>query len=324
MPQTAPGARQRRWIAGPLRLYLGWAWLLLLASGQLLAIELPTECKQCNGSELLCDRRYDQVAYATTHNAMSNRADHWFAPNQHYGITRQLNDGIRCLMLDVHSFAGRPYLAHHNVILGHKLLEDGLREIQAFMATHVFEVVTIILENYVPAQKLDEAFTAAGLGPYLYVHQAGQPFPTLREMVLSGKRLVVFTDREGGTLPWLHDVWAYCLDTPWKASRPSELKNTLGRGNPRNPLLIVNHFLMHPLPSANLASQVNYNPFLLDRVLTCAQKMKRMPNFVTVDFYDIGAVFEVVDALNGIPPEQRRRAAPPAQARVPFPVHLLK
>ena len=227
-------------------------------------------------------------------------------------------------MLDVHAFFGRPYLAHNNVFLGRKLLVDGLREVQVFMATHPYEVVTIILENYVPAASLDQAFTAAGLEPYLYVHQPGQPFPTLRQMVLSGKRLVVFTDREGGAYPWLHDVWGYCFDTPWKASRPDELKNTVGRGKSTSPLLIVNHFLMHPLPSSRLASQVNHNPFMVNRVLACEQEMKRMPNFINVDFYDIGAVFEVVDTLNGIPPAQRRTAIPPVQARVPFPVHLLK
>ena len=41
----------------------------------------PADCPACNGSPLLCDRRYNEVAYATTHNAMSNRQEHWLAPD---------------------------------------------------------------------------------------------------------------------------------------------------------------------------------------------------------------------------------------------------
>ena len=55
---------------------------------------------KCNGHEELCERPYDQVSYAMTHNAMSNAAAGWVLPNQSFGITRQLQDGIRGLMLD--------------------------------------------------------------------------------------------------------------------------------------------------------------------------------------------------------------------------------
>ncbi|HEY5313974.1 MAG TPA: hypothetical protein VIK18_15700 [Pirellulales bacterium] len=304
--------------------WLLWLLLVLAMPGGLAARELPLECKQCNGSAILCDRRYDQVAYATTHNSMSNRHDHWLAPNQNFGITQQLDAGIRALMLDVHAFMGRPYLAHTSVLFGRKPLVDGLGEVRTFLDAHPFEIVTIILENYVPSESLDQAFTAAGLEPYLYAHRRGQPFPTLREMVLSGKRLVVFTDRGGGDYPWLHAVWDYCFDTPWKAKSPAELKNQAGRGDPRNPLLIVNHFLMNPLPSVRLAVQVNQNPFLMNRIFACAQEMQRMPNFINVDFYDIGDVFEVVDTLNGLPLAQRRTAAKRPSARVWSPIRLWK
>jgi hypothetical protein len=301
-----------------------WLLLVLLTPVGLTAGELPVEVKQCNGSAVLCDRRYDQVAYATTHNSMSNRHDHWLAPNQNYGITQQLNAGIRALMLDVHSFMGHPYLAHTSVLFGRKPLVAGLGEVRAFLENQPFEIVTIILENYVLPEVLDQAFTEAGLEPYLYAHQRGQPFPTLREMVLSGKRLVVFTDRGGGTYPWLHPVWDFCFDTPWKAKSPAELKNQAGRGDPRNPLLIVNHFLMNPLPSVRLATQVNQNPFLMNRIFTCAQEMRRMPNFINVDFYDIGDLFEVVDTLNGLPLAERRTSVKQPQARSLSPIRLWK
>lgn len=41
----------------------------------------PPEPQLCNGHAALCDRRLDQVAFAATHNAMSNAEDGWLAPN---------------------------------------------------------------------------------------------------------------------------------------------------------------------------------------------------------------------------------------------------
>lgn len=57
----------------------------------------------CNGSAALCGKRLDQVVFPGTHNsyAASDRPGWHFAP-QRYGIGRQLDDGIRALLLDVH------------------------------------------------------------------------------------------------------------------------------------------------------------------------------------------------------------------------------
>src|SRR5688572_11582358 len=69
---------------------------------------LCTVRQECNGAAELCDRRYDAVTYPTTHNAMSAGAEGWTHSYQRYGIARQLDDGIRALMLDVHDFGGEP------------------------------------------------------------------------------------------------------------------------------------------------------------------------------------------------------------------------
>jgi hypothetical protein len=57
----------------------------------------------CNGHPELCDRRFDQVALAATHNSMSagDIAD-WMFPNQEKGIRTQLEDGIRGFLIDIH------------------------------------------------------------------------------------------------------------------------------------------------------------------------------------------------------------------------------
>ncbi len=63
----------------------------------------PTSVRTCNGSQALCDRRLDEVSLAGAHNAMSHvETPDWLFPHHQAGIPRQLQDGIRALLIDVH------------------------------------------------------------------------------------------------------------------------------------------------------------------------------------------------------------------------------
>lgn len=64
-------------------------------------VAAPTDA--CNGHPELCGRRLNEVAFAATHNSMGSAdiAD-WMFPNQERGIRRQLDDGIRGFLIDVH------------------------------------------------------------------------------------------------------------------------------------------------------------------------------------------------------------------------------
>jgi len=55
----------------------------------------------CNGRVALCDRAYDDVAYAATHNSMSAANERgWLFTEQPDGIIPQLDHGIRVLLID--------------------------------------------------------------------------------------------------------------------------------------------------------------------------------------------------------------------------------
>lgn len=57
----------------------------------------------CEGAAALCGRRLDEVVFPGTHNSFAASAEPgWYFANQRYGIARQLDDGIRALLLDVH------------------------------------------------------------------------------------------------------------------------------------------------------------------------------------------------------------------------------
>lgn len=57
----------------------------------------------CNGDRRLCALRLDQVMFPGTHNSFSAAEEPgWLFANQRYGIERQLRDGIRLFLLDIH------------------------------------------------------------------------------------------------------------------------------------------------------------------------------------------------------------------------------
>jgi hypothetical protein len=60
----------------------------------------------CNGSVELCDRPLDRVAFPTAHNAMSSAEDGFVDPNHRRSLVKQLDAGIRGLLID--SLMARP------------------------------------------------------------------------------------------------------------------------------------------------------------------------------------------------------------------------
>jgi hypothetical protein len=257
------------------------------------------EPRRCNGFAALCDRRLDQVAFVTAHNAMSNADEEWVFPNQEHSLTRQLEDGVRGFMLDTHDDGGVATLCHGTCLAGSEPLEAGLGRFAAFVDAHPDEVLVFIFEAYVSGAATAAAFEAAGLGGKMHVQEVGDAWPTLRELLDAGTPLVVFTDRTDGGPAWYMDVWDHAFETRFSNKSPANLQCRAGRGSTASPLFILNHFLTDPVAFPELAEQINFNPYFIDKARECGEAFGRMANFVTVDFYATGDVFAVVDALNG-------------------------
>jgi hypothetical protein len=57
----------------------------------------------CNGSPALCSRRLNEVIFPGTHNSFAASDEPgWYFANQTYPIARQLKDGIRAFLIDIH------------------------------------------------------------------------------------------------------------------------------------------------------------------------------------------------------------------------------
>ena len=223
------------------------------------------------------------------------------SPNQRYAVPTQLRDGVRGLMLDLHyGDEGALLLCHGDCAFGSQPLVEGFTELNRFLTAHPREVVTVILESYVSPEDLQQALVAAGLAVRAYRPVPGQPWPTLGEMIEADTRFVVLSDVRADLADFPHQgyVWDHAWETHWHAQRPTDLNCDPNRGDPGHPLFIFNHFLTYPVALEHLAESVNHDPDLSARVERCAAESGRRPNFVTVDFYDIGDVLSVVEALN--------------------------
>ena len=59
--------------------------------------------RSCNGSSTLCSRPLNQVIFPGTHNSFAaSKEPGWYFASQTYPIARQLHDGIRALLIDIH------------------------------------------------------------------------------------------------------------------------------------------------------------------------------------------------------------------------------
>jgi hypothetical protein len=72
------------------------------------------------------------------------------------------------------------------------------------------------------------------------------------------------------------------------------------RGDGLIQLFIFFQFLSAPLAVPDQAPTVNADPFLVDRARECMEARGHLANFVTVDFYDQGDLFDAVRTLDGL------------------------
>jgi len=124
-------------------------------------------------------------------------------------------------------------------------------------------------------------------------------------MIDNDNRLVIFTDVDdaSSSQDWYHYVWNYAVETHYSVNTINDFTCDFNRGNPLNDLFIFNHFVT----DANLgyglyneSNDVNANPFSINRALDCQIQTNKFPNFVTLDYYELGDGLAVVDQLNGI------------------------
>ncbi|QEU84239.1 phospholipase [Streptomyces viridosporus] len=280
------------------------------------------------------DRRtLDQVTFLTAHNAYANGVDGGFAPpfvdlfpNQTRGIERQLADGVRGFMLDIHQTPDGAILCHNSCTLVSRpvALWVDLQRIVDFLRAHPDQFVTVFLEDYVdPGVLRAELARVRGLSDVLYrpdrtgVRENG--WPALADLTATGNRLLVFTDRSRAAdqaAGLTRDSFGVMYQREWTVENHWSMGPGVGasdwschsrwygadtnipltRTEPGfRPLFVMNHFR----DTAIASTAGTDNSKLADRARRfCQPAARKKPNYLAVDRYDLGDPASAVAALN--------------------------
>ncbi|KAF2736363.1 PLC-like phosphodiesterase [Polyplosphaeria fusca] len=299
----------------------------------------PTNTQPCNNYPEFCNRKYSNITEVCAHNSPFVRRNNAGA-NQAYGVTQQLDDGIRMLQGQTHQVNGTMRYCHTSCdLLDAGTVEDYMREVTRWVMTHPFDVITIIIGNadytkqgsdgkpLVTSQNYVEPIQNAGLMPYIY-----QPpktamnisdWPTLGQLILRGKRVIMFIDYNFDTdaVPWMlwqfYNIW----ETPYSPT-DSDFPCTLDRpqglseNKMKSMMYMANHNLNVEVSIAGLSllipntveleqtNGLNGTGSLGLQVEKCTSDWDRPPNFLLVDYYNAGpingSVFEVAARANNV------------------------
>mmetsp|Transcript_24497 Transcript_24497/g.33770 ORF Transcript_24497/g.33770 Transcript_24497/m.33770 type:complete len:395 (+) Transcript_24497:105-1289(+) len=293
-------------------------FVLALFSGRICLAQTVNENTRCNGRADLCDRPIAQVAFAGAHNAFANEANNAFVPlveNQKLNLIQQLNDGVRMFTLDIYNDAGVVKLCHGSCLLGSVTFESRCDIFVDFFQNSPNEVIVWVVEDYALPSDIVDVMNRTGLSQYAYSLDPSLPTPTLREMVAAGKQLVFISEDksqcagqpEGECCECEVPSWylyrheGVLQETEWSWSSLDAMNCNLLRGEPTNPLFLINHWLEAGLSgSYNVVLENDSNKWdvLQPRVQKCWEEQNKFPNIVMVDHYHVGDVLMVVDWLN--------------------------
>lgn len=157
----------------------------------------------CNDHAELCSRKYSAVTFVGAHD--SPFVGDLLTQNQNIDVTDQLNLGVRYLQGQTHKSlldAQTLELCHTSCIEEDSgSLSDYLKTVVSWLSAHPQQVVTLLLTNgdNVDVSLFDSAFKNANAVDLVYTPADGaaaplklDSWPTLGDMINSGKRLVVF------------------------------------------------------------------------------------------------------------------------------------
>ncbi|KAL9001165.1 MAG: hypothetical protein Q9169_000349 [Polycauliona sp. 2 TL-2023] len=284
--------------------------------------EQPTNTQPCNNYPELCGRKYSNITQVAAHNSpfvAPNNA----ASSQALNVIQQLDDGVRMLQGQTH-----------------------LR----WVRRHPYDVVTLLIGNgdLSKVGNFTAPLESSGLARYAYVPpevpMGVDDWPTLAEMILRQKRVVIFMDYEADQIavPYILDEFSQVWETPFSPTNRSfpctqERPPDLSKEDAGLRLYMANHNLNTELTLAGSSLLVATVPLLNETnsaegfgslglmARDCNERWGRPPNFLLVDFYNVGSgsVFEVAAKYNNVTYDRPCCGMVPSSASTMIPSHVM-
>ena len=208
------------------------------------------------------------------------------------------------------------YMCHSNCETGAVKFGKGLDEIKTFLVSHPDDVLMLTIHDFTSPADTAAAIEAAGLGDRVATLQPGQPLPTLRELIDSGRNLLVFAERgDPGGPPWYHSMYDWFQETTFSFTNQKQFDCKPNRGKPDAPLFLINHWLTLSPPNPQEEAAVNSRAVLDKRIEQCLKERGLVPNILQVQFAERGDLISTVQSLNDNRLKEERAKA--AEAQIP-------
>ncbi|KAG5642802.1 hypothetical protein DXG03_002107 [Asterophora parasitica] len=235
-----------------------------------------------------------------------------------------MNLRLTLLSLLDHCASGLDPLVYQKTLFDGGTVEDYLKRVKVWLDANPSEVLTLIFTNPERVSIPDTwkpVFDNSGITPFVYVPPSRplrrDNWPTLGQMIDSGKRVVVFLDEgaEGSAgapvdfiLPQFDMVWEDPF-SPTNKNFPCRVDRIRGPLNTDEHLSPINHnhnTNIIPIGDGVLISNrleaptTNSVNSIVAHANGCAPfASRRAPNFVLLDWVNVGQGHTAVDRLNG-------------------------
>lgn len=165
---------------------------------------------------------------------------------------------------------------------------DKLILIRKYLEDNPTKILTLFLDFNVNTNELSDVIDSSGIEPYLYVHNLKSEWPTLKNMVETGKRVVVFSMQQHRNSPeWLHYVWDYAVEPYFSILEAPDFNGEFLKGDPKSSLLIFNDYNFPKRVEQPDKSFFNttQNPYLIEHAKNVWRGTGKTPNFIMLDQY---------------------------------------
>jgi hypothetical protein len=243
--------------------------------------------------------------------------------NQEISVSGQLDAGIRFLEAQTHKDAfGTLSMCHTSCLLYDAgSLVSYLSTIKTWLDNNPTAQISLLLANgdNVDISMFDDAFKSSGMKSYAFVPSTSpnqlpmDQWPTIGELIDSGKRAVVFLDYGAAEskVPYILNEYKYFFETPFDVTDPTFSNCSINRppgSNGDGLMYIVNHFLdeavlgsdvLIPDVEANFQTNAATGKGSIGaQTDLCTQTYGRTPNFVLLDMFNRGQWLPAQHVMN--------------------------
>ena len=191
----------------------------------------PTNTQPCNNYPEFCARSYSNITFIAAHNSPFVNPNN-AAANQQFRVLDQLDDGIRMLTGETHYNTTTKTISYCHTscdLLNAGTAQEYFTNITLWVEAHPYDVVTLLLVNsdFIGVGNYTIPLEASGLSQYAYIPPQVpmnlSSWPTLSQMILARKRVVIFMDYNANqtAVPYILDEFSQMWETPFSPTNAS-------------------------------------------------------------------------------------------------------